>query len=59
LQFTNVILYNRLDIENLAQLPLMAAVILVGVSMFLTFIAGLMPASAAARKNPVEALRSE
>jgi ABC-type antimicrobial peptide transport system permease subunit len=55
----NVILYNRLEIENLAQLPLVAAVILVGVSMFLTYIAGLMPASAAARKNPVEALRSE
>jgi cell division protein FtsX len=55
----NIILYNALGIENLAQLPTEAAFILVGISMFLTFIAGLMPASAAARKNPVEALRSE
>jgi cell division protein FtsX len=55
----NFIINSRFDIENLAQLPVVAAIVLVCVSMFLTFIAGLMPASAAARKNPVEALRSE
>ena len=55
----NVILYNRFAIENLAQLPMSTAIALIGVSMFLTFIAGLFPSSAAARKDPVEALRSE
>ena len=55
----NRILYNALDIANLAQLPISSAIVLVLVSMFLTFIAGIFPASAAARKNPVEALRSE
>ncbi len=42
-----------------AQLPFVAAVILVTISMTLTFIAGLIPASFAAKKDPVEALRSE
>jgi len=55
----NIILYDLLDIEQLVILPLGVPPILVAISMFLTFIAGLMPASAAARKAPVEALRSE
>ena len=42
-----------------AVLPPVAAVVLILISMFLTFIAGLFPASLAAKKNPVEALRSE
>ena len=42
-----------------AALPFKAAVILVGISVFLTFIAGLIPASLAAKKDPVEALRTE
>ena len=36
-----------------------AAVILVGISVFLTFIAGLIPAHSAANKDPVVALRTE
>ena len=36
-----------------------AASILVAISMVLTFVAGLIPSSAASRKDPVEALRSE
>ena len=36
-----------------------AGVILVLISMALTFLAGLIPSSAASRKDPVEALRSE
>ncbi|MGN0597061.1 MAG: ABC transporter permease, partial [Ruminiclostridium sp.] len=36
-----------------------ACVILVAISMILTLIAGLIPASVAAKKDPVEALRSE
>ncbi len=42
-----------------AQLPFVAGAILVGVSVFLTFIAGLIPSSLAAKKDPVEALRTE
>lgn len=42
-----------------AQLPFNAAVILVCISIFLTFIAGLVPSSLAAKKDPVEALRTE
>ena len=47
------------DSYNVAILPVGAAAILVAISMFLTFIAGLIPSSAASRKDPVEALRSE
>ena len=42
-----------------AQLPFSAAVILIAISVFLTFIAGLVPSSIAAKKDPVEALRTE
>jgi len=55
----NIILNNELGIEQLVILPLGVPPILIGISMFLTYIAGLLPASAAARKAPVEALRSE
>ena len=58
-EIANVIIYNNHEIERIARLPALTAVILVGVSMFLTFVAGLLPASAAARKDPIEALRSE
>ena len=42
-----------------AQLPFIAGIILIGISVFLTFIAGLIPSSLAAKKDPVEALRTE
>ncbi len=42
-----------------AELPVVAAVVLVAISVSLTFIAGLIPSSLAAKKDPVEALRSE
>lgn len=42
-----------------AALPVQGGVILVLISMFLTFIAGLIPSKIAAKKDPVEALRSE
>ncbi|GHU42671.1 hypothetical protein FACS1894111_06960 [Clostridia bacterium] len=57
--FVNAIVYAHFDVPNIARLPLSVAAILVAVSMVLTFLAGLIPASAASRKDPVEALRSE
>lgn len=55
----NAIVYANFDVPNVAQLPWQAALILVLISVFLTFIAGLIPASSASRRDPVEALRSE
>ena len=55
----NIIVYNELGIANIAQLPVNASLILIFISMLLAFISGLFPSSAAARKDPVEALRSE
>ena len=49
----------RDSISNVAQLPVAGGVILIIISMFLTFIAGLIPAKLAAKKDPVVALRSE
>ncbi len=56
---TNAIVHAKFGISNVAILPAGAAVILVLISMGLTFLAGLIPSSAASRKDPVEALRSE
>ena len=55
----NFIVESKFDVPNIAVLPLGAAVILVAISMGLTSLAGLLPASSASRKDPVEALRSE
>ena len=55
----NAIVYSLFDVANVASLPWQAALILVAISVFLTFLAGLIPSSAASRKDPVEALRSE
>ena len=40
-------------------LPTMSAIILILISVFLTFIAGLVPAKMASKKDPVIALREE
>lgn len=55
----NAIVYALFNVANVAALPWQAALVLVGISVFLTFLAGLIPSSAASRKDPVEALRSE
>ena len=55
----NELIKHLTDISNVAQLPVAGGVILIIISMFLTFIAGLIPAKLAAKKDPVVALRSE
>jgi len=55
----NIILKSLTDIANLAYLPVAGGVTLVIISMVLTLVAGLIPARIAAKKDPVEALRSE
>ena len=55
----NLILQNVLELNAAAVLVPGAAVVLVVISTVLTFIAGLIPARSAARKDPVVALRSE
>lgn len=55
----NALIKHLTDISNVAQLPVAGGVILIIISMFLTFIAGLIPARLAAKKDPVVALRSE
>lgn len=55
----NLIIGSLTDIYTLAALPVAGGVILVCISMTLTLIAGVIPARIAAKKDPVEALRSE
>ena len=55
----NAVVYELFDVPTVALLPWQAAVALVAISVLLTFLAGLIPASSASRKDPVEALRSE
>ena len=56
----NAIVQHLTGIASLgAVLPPVAAVLLVAISMLLTFIAGLIPSRFAAKKDPVVALRTE
>lgn len=55
----NIIIENVTGIANMAKLPWQGGLMLVVISMLLTFIAGLVPAKIAARKDPVVALRTE
>jgi putative ABC transport system permease protein len=55
----SMIIEHFTGIGGLAKLPAAAGVILVLISMALTLIAGLFPSGVAARKDPVDALRSE
>ena len=56
----NAIIHALSGVEGVrASLPIVAAIVLVAISMLLTFIAGLIPSRLASKKDPVEALRSE
>ena len=55
----NAVLYKMTELEGVAQLQLTHAVILVAISTILTMIGGHLPARMAAKKDAVEALRSE
>jgi len=56
----NKIIANFVDgMDQLAQLPIVYALLLVVISIALTFVSGLIPSNIASRKNPVEALRTE
>ena len=55
----NTIVAKMTNVENVAQLPWEAALILIGISIVLTMLAGLIPSRIAAKKDPVESLRSE
>jgi putative ABC transport system permease protein len=55
----NLYLNHLTGIANLASLPTGAAFALVGISMLLTLIAGIIPSRIAAQKDPVVALRTE
>ena len=55
----SIIIKHLTDVGGIAKLPVLGGVALVLISMFLTFIAGLLPSRVAAKKDPVIALRSE
>ncbi len=56
----NAIIHALSGMNNInAVLPWLGGVILVLISMLLTFVAGLIPSRLAAKKDPVEALRTE
>lgn len=55
----SLIVENMTGVAGIASLPYTGGVILVLINLALTMIAGLIPASMASKKNPVEALRTE
>ena len=55
----NMVIYHFSEIPDVSKLPLLGGILLVLISVSLTLIAGLIPSGVAAKKDPVEALRSE
>ena len=55
----NLIVGSIAGIYTIASLPVLTAFIMIAISVVLTLISGLIPASAAAKKDPVVALRTE
>ena len=55
----NLVINSMFGISTIAKLPVGGAIILVAISVILTMVAGLIPAKFAAKRDPVEALRTE
>ena len=55
----NIMIEHLVSISGIAKLPWVGGIILVAISVGLTMLAGLIPAKFAAKRDPVEALRSE
>ena len=55
----NIIVSSSFNVNNIMNLPVGAAIMLILISVFLTFIAGLVPSRIASKKDPVVALREE
>ena len=55
----NLVVSKVANIDNIATLPLTSALFLIALSVILNVIAGTIPSNMAARKDPVESLRSE
>ena len=55
----NIIVSHVLNVNNIMHLELSNAIILILISVLLTFIAGLVPSRIASKKDPVIALREE
>ena len=55
----NAFVADAFDVVGIMSLPPASAAVLVCISVVLTLVAGLIPSSAASRRDPVEALRSE
>ncbi len=55
----NILLKYLTSVPAAASLSPVAAVLLIGISVLLSFVAGLIPSGLAAKKDPVEALRTD
>ena len=56
----NMLIHRLADTKQVsASLPALPAIVLIGLSVFLTFIGGLIPSRKAAKSDPVTALRNE
>ena len=55
----NIVIEHLVNISGIAKLPWVGGIILVAISVGLTMLAGLIPAKFAAKRDPVEALRTE
>lgn len=55
----NIIVFHVLNVNNIMHLEFSSAIILILISVLLTFIAGLVPSRIASKKDPVIALREE
>ncbi len=55
----NIVIKALVDISNVSRLPVGGAIALIVISVLLTMFAGLIPSRYAAKRDPVEALRTE